>query len=111
MKKNIPFLPFFELNEKAQVRNQWFGRTVIHSDQRFAYEEAQYIIESNTKNLPIKFQPKFRHQKLEKNIKYQCLMNCGSYFKMDELAKILRRNRMSDGAISFDKVEVKFNFE
>ena len=33
------------------LMNQWFGRTVIHSNQRFSYEEAQYIIESNTKNL------------------------------------------------------------
>jgi ribonuclease R len=33
----------FEISEKAEVINQWFGRTVIFSDQRFAYEEAQYI--------------------------------------------------------------------
>jgi ribonuclease R len=45
------FSAVFELNEKAQLMNQWFGRTVIHSNQRFSYEEAQYIIESNTKNL------------------------------------------------------------
>jgi ribonuclease R len=32
--------------QKAEVINQWFGRTVIFSDQRFAYEEAQYIIET-----------------------------------------------------------------
>ena len=45
------FSAIFEIDEKATVRNQWFGRTVINSDQRFSYEEAQVIIESNTKNL------------------------------------------------------------
>jgi ribonuclease R len=39
----IHFLSNFEISEKAEVINQWFGRTVIFSDQRFAYEEAQYI--------------------------------------------------------------------
>jgi ribonuclease R len=33
-------------NDKCEVVDQWFGRTVIYSDQRFAYEEAQYIIET-----------------------------------------------------------------
>ena len=40
------FSAVFELNPKAEVVNQWFGRTVIYSDQRFAYEEAQSIIET-----------------------------------------------------------------
>ena len=37
---------FFEINNKAFVENQWFGRTVTYSDARFAYEEAQAIIET-----------------------------------------------------------------
>ena len=35
------FSAVFEMNEKAEVVKEWFGRTVIHSDRRFAYEEAQ----------------------------------------------------------------------
>jgi ribonuclease R len=42
------FSAIFEITETSQVVNQWFGRTVIYSDQRFAYEEAQYIIERTT---------------------------------------------------------------
>jgi exoribonuclease R len=45
MKKNILF-SYFEITDKCEVVDQWFGRTVIYSDQRFAYEEAQYIIET-----------------------------------------------------------------
>jgi ribonuclease R len=38
--ENIRFLLYSEITETSQVVNQWFGRTVIYSDQRFAYEEA-----------------------------------------------------------------------
>ena len=58
------FSAIFEINEKAKVINQWFGRTVIYSDQRFAYEEAQYIIETKA-NI---FQQKFLLQ--ENRIKF-----------------------------------------
>jgi len=48
--EKLTFSAVFEINEKAQVVNQWFGRTVIYSDARFAYEEAQFLIENPTKN-------------------------------------------------------------
>ena len=44
------FSTVFEINKKADVVNQWFGRTVTYSDARFAYEEAQQIIEANQDN-------------------------------------------------------------
>ncbi|RZJ98756.1 MAG: RNB domain-containing ribonuclease, partial [Flavobacterium sp.] len=123
------FSAVFEINEKAQVINQWFGRTVIYSDQRFAYEEAQHIIESNTKNFKSNKEELLLDDTIKNNIKSsktkgnvipQEISITGSEYvvkdeiveatlKLDELAKILRRKRMADGAISFDKVEVKFN--
>lgn len=45
--EKLTFSAVFEINEKAQVIKEWFGRTVTYSDQRFAYEEAQYLIEQN----------------------------------------------------------------
>jgi hypothetical protein len=63
MKKNIRFL-LYSNYETSQVVNQWFGRTVIYSDQRFA-EEAQYIIETKDDTI----QKKFRL--LELHIKFQ----------------------------------------
>ena len=96
------FSAIFEINEKAQVINQWFGRTVIFSDQRFAYEEAQYIIETKNNTIPTETSITGNSYAVKDDI-------VAATLKLDELAKILRRNRMNEGAISFDKVEVKFN--
>ncbi|MBC5840511.1 ribonuclease R [Flavobacterium sp. F-380] len=96
------FSAVFEISEKAEVLNQWFGRTVIFSDQRFAYEEAQYIIETKDDTIPEETSITGSSYKVSPEI-------VAATLKLDELAKILRRKRMNDGAISFDKVEVKFN--
>ncbi|BCY27809.1 ribonuclease R [Flavobacterium okayamense] len=96
------FSAVFQLNQKAEVLNSWFGRTVIYSDQRFAYEEAQAIIESKTSLIPAEVSLTGKEYQAPQEIVEATL-------KMDELAKILRQKRMANGAISFDKVEVKFH--
>lgn len=96
------FSAIFEITEKAEVVNNWFGRTVIYSDQRFAYEEAQYIIETKDNTIPIETSITGAAYKVSDEI-------VNATLKLDELAKIFRRKRMAAGAISFDKVEVKFN--
>jgi ribonuclease R len=98
------FSAIFEINEKSQVMNQWFGRTVIFSDQRFSYEEAQYIIETKDNTIPVETSITGSSYVVSDEIVEATL-------KMDELAKIFRRKRMNEGAISFDKVEVKFNLD
>ncbi|MFE3872338.1 ribonuclease R [Flavobacterium sp. ZS1P70] len=98
------FSAIFEITETTQVVNQWFGRTVIYSDQRFAYEEAQYIIETKDDVIPEEISITGSSYKVSKEI-------VAATLKMDELAKIFRKRRMADGAISFDKVEVKFNLD
>jgi ribonuclease R len=50
--KKIYFSAIFEITDKCEVVDQWFGRTVIYSDQRFVYEEAQYIIETKDNTMP-----------------------------------------------------------
>lgn len=96
------FSAIFEIDEKATVINQWFGRTVIDSNQRFAYEEAQYIIETKDNTIPVETSITGSSYIVSDEI-------VAATLKLDELAKIMRRKRMNDGAISFDKVEVKFN--
>lgn len=98
------FSAIFEVSENAQLINQWFGRTVIYSDQRFAYEEAQYIIETKDSTIPVDVSITGESYTVSDEIKNATL-------KLDELAKILRKKRMQNGAISFDKVEVKFNLD
>ena len=96
------FSAIFQLNQKAEVVDSWFGRTVIYSDQRFSYEEAQYIIETKSNTIPAEISLTGNEFKASDAVTQATL-------KLDELAKILRRKRMAAGAISFDKVEVKFN--
>ncbi|MFN7044746.1 MAG: ribonuclease R [Flavobacterium sp.] len=96
------FSAVFQLNNKAEVVDAWFGRTVTYSDQRFAYEEAQSIIETKSDVILAEISLTGSEYIVPKPI-------VDATLKMDELAKILRRKRMAAGAISFDKVEVKFN--
>ena len=96
------FSAIFQLNNKAEVVDQWFGRTVIYSDQRFAYEEAQHIIETGGNTIPQEISITGQEYTVSNDIQEATL-------KMNDLAKILRKKRMANGAISFDKVEVKFH--
>ncbi|MBS1535363.1 MAG: ribonuclease R [Bacteroidetes bacterium] len=96
------FSAVFELDAKAQVVNQWFGRTVIYSDQRFAYEEAQSMIETKSAVIPAEVSLTGASYTVDEPV-----MN--AVLKLDELAKIMRAKRLANGAISFDKVEVKFH--
>ena len=96
------FSAIFELDKKATVKNQWFGRTVIDSNQRFSYEEAQHLIETEKNIIPAEKSLTKEEYKVSKEILEATL-------KLDHLAKIMREKRMNDGAITFDKVEVKFN--
>ncbi|HUH51403.1 MAG TPA: ribonuclease R [Flavobacterium sp.] len=98
------FSAVFELNKKAEIVNQWFGRTVTHSDQRMSYEEAQHIIENNNGNIPEELSTTGDDYTLSQPI-------IDAVLGLNNLAKIMRKKRMEHGAISFDKVEVKFNLD
>lgn len=97
------FSAVFEIDkETAKVHNQWFGRTVTYSDARFAYEEAQQIIETREALIPNEISITGEAYEATPEI-------VNAVLELDRLAKILRRQRMKNGAISFDKVEVKFD--
>lgn len=78
------FSAVFVMNDKAEVLEQWFGRTVIHSDRRFSYEEAQEIIEGKEDELSVPM------------------------LTLHKLAQIMRKDRFKDGALRVDQAEVKF---
>ena len=109
--EKLTFSAVFEINEKAQIKNQWFGRTVTYSDQRFAYEEAQHIIENCEQTeevkpftMPVDISITGAAYEVKSEVVEATL-------QLDKLAKILRKKRMKQGAISFDRVEVKFNLD
>ena len=95
------FSAIFVLNEEAQVQKEWYGKTVINSNERFAYEEAQFIIENKIGSIPEEVSIRPKAYSVSDEVVEAVL-------KMDQLAKKMRSRRMASGAISFDKVEVKF---
>jgi ribonuclease R/exosome complex exonuclease DIS3/RRP44 len=98
------FSAVFELDENAQLKKEWFGRTAINSNERFAYEEAQYIIETKTNQIPKNVS--IRETAYEVS---DAIVN--AVLRLNELAQKMREKRMSNGAISFDKIEVRFNLD
>ncbi|WP_422082766.1 ribonuclease R [Ulvibacterium sp.] len=96
------FSAIFEMTKKAELRSQWFGRTVINSNERFAYEEAQHIIENREVHIPREVSIREKEYTVSDEIVEAVLI-------LDDLAKTMRQKRMDEGAISFDKVEVRFN--
>ena len=85
--EKLAYSAIFEMNDKAEVKNSRIVKTVIKSDRRFTYEEAQAVIETG-----------------EGEYKDEIL-------KLNELAQILRQNRMASGAVDFDRVEVRFEID
>jgi ribonuclease R len=81
------FSAVFELDDNAKLMNEWFGKTVIHSNRRFAYEEAQQVIETG-----------------EGDLKEEILT-------LNRLAVLLRDKRFKRGSIAFDRVEIKFEID
>lgn len=100
--EKLTFSAVFEIDDNANVKKEWFGRTVTYSDERFAYEEAQHILETNTGTIPEDVSIR-NHPYTVKGPIVEAITT------LNRLAKKMRSRRMRAGAISFDKVEVKFN--
>jgi ribonuclease R len=81
------FSAIFELTEDADLVKEWFGKTVIHSNRRFNYEEAQQVIETGEGD--------FFSEMLTLNL----------------LANKLRDKRFKNGSIAFERVEIKFEID
>ena len=85
--EKLTFSAVFELDDKATVKKQWFGRTIIRSNRRFTYEEAQKILDTGEGEMVEELS------------------------KLNELAKVMRKIRFDNGSISFERIEVKFNLD
>jgi ribonuclease R len=78
------FSAVFTFDDKFKIKSRWFGKTIIHSDRRYAYEEAQEILEG-----------------AEGDFKDEIL-------KLNEIALKLRKDRFANGSINFDSDEIRF---
>lgn len=83
----LTFACVFEITPLGDIVDTWIGRTVIHSNRRFAYDEVQEILES-------------------KKGEFVDVLLC-----LNDVAKIKRKKRLSDGSIAFDKVEIGFTID
>jgi ribonuclease R/exosome complex exonuclease DIS3/RRP44 len=110
------FSAVFKLDHNGHVLEEWFGRTVINSDHRFTYEEAQEMIEWKNYNTVSSLFKKIGlvdfsvDEKVDEDlVKATNLTN--AIIHLDKLAKKIRKIRLSKGSISFDKQEVKFKLD
>ena len=83
----LTFAAVFEIDDKLKIRKEWFGRTIIHSDVRFSYEEAQVILEKGQGQLAVELRT------------------------LNDIAKKLRKERFKKGAVNFETTEVKFKLD
>lgn len=81
------FSVIFKINNKGKIKDYWLGKTFIHSDHRFNYDEVQEIIETNTG----RYVEEIQH--------------------LNTLAKNFRKERFKNGAINFSSTEVKFQLD
>ncbi|MFV0247956.1 MAG: ribonuclease R [Tenacibaculum sp.] len=95
------FSAVFELTKQATLVNQWFGKTIINSNKRFSYEEAQYILDTQNAVIPATVALTNKKYRVDQAVVEALL-------KLNILAKILRKKRIKEGAISFDKNEISF---
>ena len=100
--EKLCFSAVFELTPLARVESQWFGRTVINSDYRFAYENAQEIIDAGKEAAGMKFAfgPEGQEKPVPEGVKEAVMTLHG-------LASRLRKKRFAAGAISFERPEMK----
>lgn len=87
--------------DNRKLIKEWFGKTIINSNERFSYNEAQYIIENNSNIVP----QEISLNKKEKNISFDVIK---AIIKINEIAETLREKRHQQGSISFNKTEVGF---
>jgi ribonuclease R len=83
----LTYSAVFEINDKSEVLNEWFGRTIINSDKRFSYTEAQEVIDTG-----------------EGDMKEQVMV-------LHRLAQQLRTKRFATGAFAFEKIEIRFDLD
>ena len=104
----LAFSVVFHVDEFAEVKDYKICRTVINSNRRFTYEEAQEIIECGMRNEELgmnkPLSPSDSSPKTGEQYNAEIL-------KLNELAKMLRVKRFAKGAIAFDRVEVRFEID
>ncbi len=97
----LTFSAVFEMTHDGRVVNEWFGRTAIHSDHRFSYEDAQEVLENEEGDV---LNPVTEPDEILEKYRFPL-------HTLNHLAKILKKERFRNGAINFETNEVKFKLD
>ena len=99
--EKLTFSAVFEMNAKAKVIKRWFGRTVIKSNKRFSYEQAQEIIEAAAAGQAVPDAEQAPQPAVVQPEVTQAVL------QLHKLASIMRAKRFAEGSISFERPEMK----
>ena len=102
--EKLTFSAVFEITSAGVVKSEWYGKTVILSDARFAYEEAQHMISSQSKTIPPKISLTSTESTVNDDV-FQAIQY------LQTIASTRRKNRLKNGAINFNKHEVRFDLD
>ena len=99
--EKLTFSAVFTFNDRGKIIESWFGRTIIESDYRFSYQEAQEIIEKKSNKISKENSLKSKEYTVDNNI-------VDAILALDRIAKQKRKERENKGSINFNKTEVSF---
>ena len=99
--EKLTFSAIFKINKNGEVKEEWFGKTVIKSNERLSYQEAKILIDSKASEIPKEFSLSNKKRNVEKGVTKALLQT-------NEIAIKIRKKRIGQGAIIFDKTEIKF---
>ena len=102
--EKLTFSAVFIMKKNGQVLEEWFGKTITESNYRLSYEEAQHIIESEDNIIPKEKTILNKEKKVSDSL-------VGAITTLNHIAKTIRKKRINNGAIIFDKSEIKFKLD
>jgi len=102
--EKLTFSAVFIMKKNGDVLEEWFGKTITESNYRLSYEEAQYIIEKEEKTIP-KEKTILNKEKKVSSALVEAITT------LNHIAKTIRKKRINNGAIIFDKSEIKFKLD
>ena len=100
----LTYAAVFEMDSKGKIHKEWFGRTIICSDHRFAYEEVQYVLDSSDPIVDATISLTGKKYEIPEAT-FQAIN------ELNRLAQQYRSHRLSAGAISFDRQEIQFRLD
>jgi len=102
--EKLTFSAVFVMKKNGEVIEEWYGKTVTESDCRLSYEEAQYIIEKESTTIP-------KEETILKEEKRVTQKIVEAITTLNSVAKTIRNKRINNGALIFDKSEIKFQLD